>query len=81
MFHALRTRLSSRLLIPTVVALLGGSAVPFPAVADDAPVLPPAPAAAPTTSPRASTDQFIVKFKAHGGRQLCTSDRGLHQGC
>lgn len=61
MSHALRTRLSARLLIPGVLALVCGSVVSLPAAADGAPVLPVAPAAA--GSPGTATDQFIVKFK------------------
>ncbi|MFF1382229.1 S8 family serine peptidase [Arthrobacter sp. NPDC058288] len=64
MLHALRTRLSSRLLIPGVVALLCASSLPVPAVAADAPVLPAAPAPAHAAAGSvAATDQFIVKFK------------------
>ncbi|KQR65402.1 hypothetical protein ASF98_09785 [Arthrobacter sp. Leaf337] len=62
MLHALRTRLSARLLIPGVRALVCGSVVSLPAAADGAPVLPVAPAA-PAVSTGAATDQFIVKFK------------------
>lgn len=77
MLHALRTRLSTRLLIPAVVAVLCGSALPLPATADDAPVLPVAPAAARPASP-AATDQFIVKFKdtAPAGPALRTESYG-----
>ncbi|WP_309108478.1 S8 family serine peptidase [Arthrobacter sp.] len=61
MFDALRTRLSSRLLIPGVLALVCGSVVSLPAAA--APELPVAPAA-PAVGAAAGTDQIIVKFKA-----------------
>lgn len=63
MFDALRTRLSARLLIPAVVALLCGSLVSVPAAADDTPALPVAPAAGQHANAGAATDQFIVRFK------------------
>ena len=77
MHHALRTRLSARLLIPGVLALVCGSVVSLPAAADDAPALPVAPAA-PALSPGAATDQFIVKFKdqAAAGSRLRTESLG-----
>ena len=60
MFDALRTRLSSRLLIPGVLALVCGSVISLPAeAAPELPVAPPAPA----VGAAAATDQFIVKFK------------------
>ncbi|WP_461163979.1 S8 family serine peptidase [Arthrobacter sp. R4-81] len=61
MFDALRTRLSSRLLIPGVLALVCGSVVSLPAqAASELPVAP----AAPAVGAAAGTDQIIVKFKA-----------------
>ena len=63
MSPALRTRLSARLLIPGVLALVCGSVVSLPAEADDPPVLPVAPAASRPASLDAATDQFIVKFQ------------------
>ncbi|MDQ0078510.1 S8 family serine peptidase [Arthrobacter oryzae] len=62
MFHALRTHLSARLLIPAVLALVCGSVVSLPAAAD-APELLAAPPAGQHAGPDAATDQFIVKFK------------------
>ena len=78
MSHAPRSRLSTRLLIPAVLALLCGSVVALPATADDAPVLPVAPAAGRATGPGAATDQFIVKFKdnATTGSALRTESLG-----
>ncbi|WP_104173209.1 S8 family serine peptidase [Arthrobacter sp. Y81] len=77
MSHALRTRLSARLLIPGVLALVCGSVVSLPAAADDAPALPVAPAT-PAVSSGAATDQFIVKFKerAAAGSRLRTESLG-----
>ncbi|MDR6505119.1 S8 family serine peptidase [Arthrobacter oryzae] len=77
MSHALRTRLSARLLIPGVLALVCGSVVSLPAAADDAPVLPVAPAV-PAVSQTSTTDQFIVKFKdtAPAGPALRTESLG-----
>lgn len=78
MFDALRTRLSARLLIPGVVALLCGSVVSVPAAADDASALPVAPAAGQHTGSGAATDQFIVRFKepAAAGSALRTESLG-----
>ncbi|MEV7135672.1 S8 family serine peptidase [Arthrobacter sp. NPDC093128] len=77
MSHALRTRLSARLLIPGVLALVCGSVISPPAAADDAPLLPVAPAA-PAASPGSATDQFIVKFKdkAAAGSPVRTESLG-----
>ncbi|MDV8146972.1 S8 family serine peptidase [Arthrobacter sp. B10-11] len=60
-----------------MVALLCGSALPLPAVADDAPLPPAAPAAGRPAGP-ATTDQFIVKFKdpAAAGPALRTESYG-----
>jgi serine protease len=78
MFEALRTRLSARLLVPGVVALVCGSVVSVPAAADDALALPVAPAAGQHASPGAATDQFIVKFKekASAGSGMRTESYG-----
>ena len=79
MSHALRTRLSARLLIPCVLALVCGSVVSLPAAADDAPVLPVAPAASRPASPDAATDQFIVKFKDNAAAGSRPADGVLRQ--
>jgi len=75
-----KAAVSSRLILLSVVALVGAALPALPAAAVDTPA-PPLPSAAPlpvtSNLPATPTDQFIVKFKETAGIQSIDPEKSL----